>query len=109
MPHLTSAILALIVRHAHILRPEVNDNLRRMKNFVGPRIREARYRHGQKVTQEELAARLQTLGLGLDRTAISKIEAGTRPVTDIEIVAICKALDMGVDALFTETRPDLPR
>lgn len=28
------------------------------------------------------------------RTCISKIEAGRRPVTDVELVAICKALDV---------------
>ncbi len=54
------------------------------------------------MTQEQLAARLQTLGLSLDRTAISKIEVGRRPVTDIEIVAICKALSIDVTTLFPE-------
>jgi transcriptional regulator with XRE-family HTH domain len=73
-----------------------------MRNIVGARIREARYRLGQKVTQEQLAARLQTLGLDLDRTAISKIEAGKRPVTDREIVGICKALGIKVARLFGE-------
>ena len=76
-----------------------------MKNAVGPRIREARYRSGGKVTQRELAARLQTLGVDLDRTAISKIEAGTRPVTDMEIVAICQALGVRVASLFLEDAP----
>ena len=71
-----------------------------MRNVVGPHIREARYRAGQKVTQQQLAARLQTLGLDLDRTAISKIESGRRPITDIEIIAICKALGIKVANLF---------
>ncbi len=73
-----------------------------MRNVVGPRIREARYRSGQKVTQQELASRLQTLGVDLDRTAISKIEAGRRPVTDMEIIGICKALGINVATLFPE-------
>ncbi len=73
-----------------------------MRNVVGPRLREARYKAGQKVTQEQLAARLQTLGLSLDRTAISKIEVGRRPVTDIEIVAICKALSVDIITLFPD-------
>ncbi|MDP2948908.1 MAG: helix-turn-helix transcriptional regulator [Chloroflexota bacterium] len=83
---------------------------RKMKNVVGPRIREARRRSGRKVTQQELVARLQTIGLEIDRTAISKIEAGTRPVTDVEIVAICKALGVKVATLFPddeETRSGL--
>ena len=73
-----------------------------MRNVVGVRIREARYRGGQKITQQELAARLQTLGLDIDRTAISKIESGRRPITDVEIIAICKALDIKVVTLFPE-------
>ena len=73
-----------------------------MRNVVGPHIREARYRAGHKVTQQQLAARLQTLGLDLDRTAISKIESGRRPITDVEIIAICKALGIKVANLFPE-------
>lgn len=73
-----------------------------MKNVVGPRIRSARYRGTRKVTQEELAARLQAAGMDIDRTAIAKIEAGRRPITDIEIIGICKALGIPVVSLFTE-------
>ena len=43
------------------------------------------------------------MGVDLDRTAISKIETGTRSVTDVEIVAICKALDIEVASLFGES------
>lgn len=68
---------------------------------MGPKIRDARYRLGQRITQEELAARLQALGIDIDRTAISKIETGTRPVTDIEIAAFCKALGIPVADLFS--------
>ena len=73
-----------------------------MRNVVGPRVREARYKAGRKVTQAELAARLQTFGLDMDRTAVSKIESGKRPVSDLEIVAICKALGVRVTDLFPE-------
>ncbi len=76
--------------------------VRTMRNVVGPRIREARYRSGQKITQEQLAARLQSLGIDIDRTAISKIESGRRPITDLEIVGICKALGLRVATLFRE-------
>ena len=73
-----------------------------MRNVVGPRIREARHRSGRRITQEQLAARLQSLGIDIDRTAISKIEAGKRPVTDMEIIAICDALGIKVATLFGE-------
>ena len=73
-----------------------------MENVVGARIRDARYRSGQRITQEQLAARLQSLGVDIDRTAISKIETGRRAVTDIEIIAFAKALDVTVSSLFGE-------
>ena len=73
-----------------------------MRNVVGPKIREARYRSGQRVTQEQLAARLQALGIDIDRTAISKIESGKRPVTDVVIAGICKSLGIKVATLFEE-------
>ncbi len=72
-----------------------------MKNVVGPRIREARYSGGRKVSQEVLVAHLQTLGIPIDQTALSRIENGQRAVTDVEILAICRVLDMGVDQLFS--------
>ena len=73
-----------------------------MRNVVGPRVREARYREGKRVTQEQLAARLQSQGIDIDRTAISKIETGKRPVMDFEIVAICQALNIKIATLFGE-------
>ena len=73
-----------------------------MKNIVGPRIREARYKAGRRVTQEELAARMQSQGIDIDRSAISKIETGKRPVTDFEVVAICQALSIKIAILFGE-------
>jgi len=69
---------------------------------VGPRVRELRHRPGREMTQEELAARLQALGVDLGRSAVAKIETGRRPVTDVEIVALCKVLGVKVGALFGE-------
>ena len=78
-----------------------------MKNVVGPRIREARYWRGRKTSQEELAARLQAMGVDIDQTALSRIENGDRQVTDIEILAVCKALSINVAELFKGTKlPD---
>ena len=70
------------------------------KNIVGSRIRKARKQ--SRITQMELAARLQVLGIRIDRPAISKVETGNRPVTDIEIDAIAKVLKVPVSWLFEE-------
>ena len=70
---------------------------------MGSRIRLARKQAVPKITQGDLCARLQVLGLPLERPAISKIETGYREVTDVEIVALAKALDVSVAWLFEET------
>jgi transcriptional regulator with XRE-family HTH domain len=75
-----------------------------MKNVVGPRIRELRLKGKRKLSQEELAARLQAMGVELDRTALSRIESGERQVTDIEVLAICRALGITVASLFSGVR-----
>ena len=55
------------------------------------------------VTQADLAARLQIEGLRLERVTISKIETGYREVTDMETVAIAKALGVTVSWLLGES------
>ena len=73
-----------------------------MKNVVGPNIRAARNRANRKVSQAELAARLQAMGVSLDPSAISRIENGDRSISDIEILAICRALDVPVTTILTD-------
>ena len=73
-----------------------------MKNVVGPNIRAARNRSNRKVSQAELAARLQAMGVSLDPSAISRIENGDRSISDIEILAICRALDVPVTTILTD-------
>lgn len=71
-----------------------------MKNVIEPSIREARSRAAPSVSRQELAARLQALGVDIDQTAISRIENGERLVTDIEVIVICRALGLDVGTLF---------
>lgn len=73
------------------------------KNIVGERVRLARKKANPAITQTDLAARLQTLGLPLDQAAVSRIESGSHEVTDIEIALIAKALGVSVGWLFGET------
>ena len=54
------------------------------------------------ITQLDLVARLQVLGLMVDQSTLSKIENGQRPVTDIEVAALAKALKVPVSWLFEE-------
>lgn len=70
------------------------------KNIVGERVKEARQKLKPVITQSELAARLETLGLKIDRVSISKIESGDRFVADYEVAVLAKALDVPVEWLI---------
>lgn len=71
-----------------------------MRNIVGVRVRQARKSVKPSVTQSDLVARLQLLGLTIDQSGLSKIESGRRPVSDIEVVALAKALKVSVTWLL---------
>jgi len=73
-----------------------------MKNIVGIRVRQARIEQKPKLTQERLAAKLQTLDWSVDRGILAKIEAGVRQVTDIELVKLAKALSVSTSWLLGE-------
>lgn len=71
-------------------------------NIVGDRVRDTRLKAKPLITQEDLVARLQVLGLDyMDQAKISRIETGTRPVYDYEIVPLAKALGVSVHWLLT--------
>ena len=73
------------------------------RNIIGERVRLARERAKPLITQADLAARLQIEGLSLERVTISKIETGYREVTDVEAVAIAKALGITISWLLGES------
>lgn len=73
----------------------------RRKNIVGLRVRKARKE--SRITQMELAARLQLLGITIDRSGIAKLESGRRPASDIEVAAIAKVLKVPIPWLFDES------
>ncbi len=73
------------------------------RNIIGERVRLARERAKPLITQADLAARLQIEGRQLERATISKIETGYREVTDVETVAIAKALGVTVSWLLGES------
>ena len=66
------------------------------RNLIGDRVRKARLNAKPKITQNDLLARLTVRGVDLEKTTISKIEAKSRPVTDIELVAIADSLGVSI-------------
>ncbi|MBI1881554.1 MAG: helix-turn-helix transcriptional regulator [Chloroflexi bacterium] len=73
-----------------------------MRNIIGQKVREARFKHQPALTQEELATRLQRLGFDIDRVGISKIETGLRQIHDHEIVLLAQALEVSAGWLLSE-------
>ena len=72
----------------------------RGRNIIGARVRQARLRAEPPISQEDLSGKLAALGVTLDRSAISRIEASERYVMDYEADALAKALKVDVGWLF---------
>ena len=68
------------------------------KNICGERVRQARVI--QRLRQEDLAAKVQTQGVNMERDSISRIEIGTRFVSDFELKIFAKVLGVSVDWLL---------
>lgn len=69
-------------------------------NICGENIRLIRAK--KKVTQTDLAARLQVRGVQLNQNSICRIEKGKRVVADYELLVIAQALGVSVMALLGE-------
>lgn len=70
------------------------------KNLCGDRIREARQK--ERLSQSDLAAKIQIAGVTMERDSISRIEIGTRFVADYELKVFAKVLNVTVDWLLEE-------
>ena len=70
------------------------------KNLCGDRIHQARTT--QRMSQSDLAARMQVNGVIIEREAISKIETGDRFVTDYELLTFAKVLGVSVNWLLAD-------
>lgn len=79
-----------------VLRVKIYD-YRGKKNVSGDRIREARIK--RRLTQEELAAKLQIEGVIMERDSVSRMEIGTRFVTDYELMVLSKVLGVSMQWL----------
>ena len=71
-------------------------------NICGDRIRQARAL--RRISQSELAARMQVEGITIERDSISRIEIGTRFVTDYELKIFAKVLNVNIMWLISEDK-----
>lgn len=73
-------------------------------NIIGDRVRF--FRKNKKMSQRELSIKLELMGVYVCRGSISRIEDGSRTVTDIEIYALSKSLDVSISDLFSDIEGD---
>lgn len=69
------------------------------RNIVGPKV--ARIRREKGVKQKELAAMLQSRGMDIGDTSMSKLEGQHRAVLDYELPILADALDVSVEWLLS--------
>lgn len=69
-------------------------------NIVGPIIKQLRI--SQKLTQEELAIKMQLENIELSQKVISRIEKQERFVADYELLTFCKVLKVDIRELFPQ-------
>ena len=74
------------------------------KNIIGSRIRKARLWSRPRLTQQQLADRVASLGTHINRVGIAKIEIGLRCVCDFEVLVLAKALNVSVSWLLSWRR-----
>ena len=67
------------------------------KNISGDRIHQART--AMRLSQADLAARMQINGVTIEREAVSKIETGDRFITDYELMVFAKVLGVSLEWL----------
>ena len=72
-------------------------------NKSGHRIQIARTMQTPKMTQDDLAARMQIEGFNITKNMISRIELDERYVTDLELVTFAKVLNVSTIWLLEET------
>ena len=68
-------------------------------NLTGSKI--AQIRKEKKLSQRQLAAKMQLLGYDVDHYFIRRVENGERFVTDIDLVIFSRALDVPVTELLS--------
>ena len=71
------------------------------KNLIHRKMRERRIALG--ISQSDMAAYLQLMGIGIDQQGISKIERDARIVTDYEALHISRVLTIELEQLFDES------
>ena len=69
-------------------------------NMIGSKVKQ--FRIEQKLSQQTLSDRLETEAIYICRGSISRIEDGSRTVTDIELYGLSKVLHKPLEDFFED-------
>ena len=72
------------------------------KNLISQQL--IQLRKENKLSQRDLARKLQLAGYDMDKNVITRIETGQRYVTDIELNALSKLLNVRMEDLVEEDK-----
>ena len=72
------------------------------KNLISQKL--IQLRKEKKISQRDLAGKLQLAGYDMDKNVITRIETGQRYVTDIELCALSKILNVRIEDLIEEDK-----
>jgi transcriptional regulator with XRE-family HTH domain len=73
------------------------------KNIIGSKV--VAIRQEKRIKQKDFLAKLQTQGVDISATSLSRMEGQYRLVQDYEVVAIAKALNVSVEDLLLDKKP----
>ena len=69
-------------------------------NLIGKQVK--KFRTEQKMSQQQLSAKLETIAVYICRGSISRIEDRTRTVSDIELWGLAQILDKPIQSVFEQ-------
>lgn len=78
----------------------INKSKDGLNNVCGKNI--SLLRTNLKISQKQLADKMQLVGIDIDKNAIQRIECGKRFVTDIEIIAFSKVFNVTLEKLLRD-------
>ena len=70
----------------------------KQKNLVGKKVR--MLRKERRMSQQQLSDKLETLAIYVCRGSVSRIEDGSRTVTDIELYGLSQVLSVPIEEFF---------
>ncbi len=68
------------------------------KNLIGKKVK--MFRKERHFSQQQLSDKLETLAIYVCRGSISRIEDGSRTVTDIELYGLSQVLSVPIEEFF---------